>query len=64
MIRRAIRLEGLDAERRYRLKEINRGDRLHGDFDGKELTGRELMENGVVVEIGNLYDSMAIELAQ
>ena len=62
MIRRAIRLEGLDADRRYRLREINRGDRLHGDFDGKELTGRELMENGILVEIGNLYDSMAIEL--
>ena len=63
-VRRTIRLEGLDPEKRYVVNEINRGKKLHGAFDRRVETGRRLMDEGLSFTLGCLYDSLAVEIVE
>lgn len=57
-----LRLEGLDAARRYRVVEINRSGSLHVKIDGKTLRGDALMGHGVEILQRGDFDSAVLEL--
>ena len=42
-----VKMQGLDANRKYRVKELNRIDNKPLDCEGKVFTGRYLMANGL-----------------
>ena len=42
-----VKMQGLDANRKYRVKELNRIDNKPLDWEGKVFTGRYLMANGL-----------------
>lgn len=58
-----LKLRGLDAEAKYSISEIDCGERLHAESP-KATTGRELMENGLVVRIAGDYDSAVFEIGR
>ncbi len=58
-----LKLRGLDAEAKYSISEIDCGERLHAE-SSKATTGRELMENGLVVRIAGDYDSAVFEIGR
>ena len=53
---------GLDPALSYRVTEINRGARLHAGIDGKILSGRALMADGIAVSLEGAYDSASFEM--
>ena len=55
-----LALRGLDPARTYRVTEIDRGAKLHGDFDGVTRTGEQLMKDGLAVELAGEYDSAVL----
>lgn len=57
-----FRMNGLDAGRRYVLKELNRTDKKEASFEGKSFTGKYLMETGVSLNLGGEYASRVILL--
>lgn len=57
-----IKLDGLDADRRYTLKEISLPAGVSPRFTEVTLTGRELMENGVKNPLADQYDSAVLQL--
>ncbi|MDE7408297.1 MAG: alpha-galactosidase, partial [Muribaculaceae bacterium] len=44
-----VKMNGLDPDRVYTVTELNRIDTKPLDFEGKEFTGRYLMENGLEI---------------
>ena len=60
----AIRLQGLDPARRYRVEEINlpKGAEPHGVYSGRNFGGDALMKIGLNIGLLPEYDSAAIEL--
>ena len=58
-----LKLRGLDAEAKYSISEIDCGERLHAESP-KATTGRELMENGLVVRIAGDYGSAVFEIGR
>ena len=56
----AVTLRGFDPARTYRVTEIDRGAKLHGDFDGVTRTGEQLMKDGLAVELAGEYDSAVL----
>jgi len=60
----ALRLDGLDANARYAVREINVFDpkRRHTRADGKTLTGASLMQMGVLFKLTGDYDSAVLAL--
>ena len=58
----ALHLRGLDPTAMYSVLEINRGERLHARLTRNPVSGRELMEHGLVVTLSGDYDSAAFEL--
>ncbi len=63
-IQPTIALQGLDAGRRYSVREINRakGGREHTAVDGLALGGAALMKMGVPMRLKGDYDSAVLEL--
>ncbi len=57
-----IKLDGLDADRRYSLREISLPDGVSPRFQEVTLTGRELMDNGVKNPLTTQYDSAVLQL--
>lgn len=54
-----VPLAGLDADKTYTVKEINRGNAQPLDFEGKRFSGRYLMDNGLEMRpasYGNIID--------
>ena len=57
-----IYLQGLDPDKKYRLKEINRTDEGMSNVDGQVVSGRVLMQAGMKVNLGSEYSSRVFEL--
>lgn len=57
-----IYLAGLDPEKNYRFKEINRVDNGMGYLTGQVVSGRVLMEAGLKMNLGGEYASRVFEL--
>ncbi len=57
-----IYLAGLDPEKNYRFKEINRVDNGMGYLTGQIVSGRVLMEAGLKMNLGGEYASRVFEL--
>ncbi len=57
-----LRLKGLDPAAKYDVTEIDRGGRLHAELSAEPVSGRDLMEKGVVVRLAGKYDSAAFEI--
>ncbi|MBR4652275.1 MAG: alpha-galactosidase [Kiritimatiellae bacterium] len=59
-----LALQGLDASKRYRVREINRrkGGNLHCRVDGKTLGGQALLSMGLPVRLRGDWDSAVFEL--
>ena len=57
-------LRGLDPGAKYRMREINRGERLHAKLPAVAVTGRDLMEKGVKVSLAGDYDSAVFEVVR
>lgn len=57
-----IRLQGLDANKRYRIHEINKADDSLKSLDGKVISGKVLMEAGLNLALDKEYASRMIEL--
>ena len=56
-----IRLQGLDPNRSYRIKELNKvGNSITAD--GKLISGKVLMEAGLALALDNEYASRMVEL--
>lgn len=58
-----LALQGLAADKSYRVKEINVAKGLHCRVDGKTLSGKALMAMGLPVRLRGDYDSAVFELA-
>lgn len=57
-----IYFAGLDPEKNYRFKEINRVDNGMGYLTGQVVSGRVLMEAGLKMNLGGEYASRVFEL--
>lgn len=57
-----IRLQGLDANKRYRIHEVNKADDSLKSLDGKVISGKVLMEAGLNLALDKEYASRMIEL--
>lgn len=57
-----IYLAGLDPDKNYRFKEINRVDNGMGYLTGQVVSGRVLMEAGLKMNLGGEYASRVFEL--
>lgn len=57
-----IRLQGLDANKRYRIREVNKADDSLKSLDGKLISGKVLMEAGLNLSLDKEYASRMIEL--
>lgn len=57
-----IRLQGLDANKRYRIHEVNKADDSLKSLDGKLISGKVLMEVGLNLALDKEYASRMIEL--
>ncbi len=58
-----VQLKGLDADTRYKIKEINLSEgNLHANFPETPIGGDALMTMGVSVRLGSCYDSAVFEL--
>ena len=57
-----IRLQGLDANKRYRIHEVNKADDSLKSLDGKVISGKVLMEVGLNLALDKEYASRMIEL--
>lgn len=58
-----LRLEGLDPEKRYAVREINKAeDSVHITETTRRIQGDALINNGLPVRLGAGYDSAVIEL--
>ena len=55
-------MAGLDPEKNYRFKEINRVDNGMGYLTGQVVSGRVLMEAGLKMNLGGEYASRVFEL--
>lgn len=47
-----VKMQGLDPNRKYVIRELNKIDTKPLSFDGKEYTGKFLMDNGVEIPYG------------
>ena len=59
-----LHLRGLDPTAMYLVREINRGELLHAESTTKPVSGRDLMEHGLVVTLLGDYDSAVFELCR
>ena len=59
-----LHLRGLDPTAMYSVREINRGERLHAESTTNPVSGRDLMERGLVVTLSGDYDSAIFELCR
>lgn len=57
-----FRMNGLDANRRYVLKELNRTDKNPLSLEGKTFSGKYLMETGINLNLNGEYASRVIML--
>lgn len=57
-----IHLRGLDPAAMYSVREIDRGEHLHSESTTSPVSGRDLMERGLVVTLSGDYDSAVFEL--
>lgn len=57
-----FRMNGLDANRTYVLKELNRTDKNPASFEGKAFSGKYLMETGIELNLGGEYASRVVML--
>ncbi len=57
-----FRMAGLDADRQYRITELNRIEDEPSRLEGKVLTGRQLMNDGVELSLRTEYASCVLEL--
>ena len=59
-----LRLRGLDPAAVYCVREIDCGERTHAKARVSRFTGRELMEDGLVVRLSGDYDSAVFEISR
>ena len=57
-----IRLQGLDANKHYRIHEVNKADDSLKSLDDKVISGKVLMEAGLNLALDKEYASRMIEL--
>lgn len=62
MFRPRFHFAGLDPDRIYTLTELNREARGKAHWEGKQLSGRFLMENGIEIDLGGNWGSCVIRL--
>lgn len=55
-------IQGLAADKHYRVTEVNREKAEHSRVNGKQLTGAALMAMGLPIKLDNEYDSAVFEL--
>lgn len=63
LLRPRFYFAGLDPAANYTLHEINT-THTRGHWEGKSLSGRFLMEQGIELNLGGEYDSMVIRLTK
>lgn len=57
-----FRFAGLDPQRTYMLTELNRDGRRLQHWEGKQFTGRFLMQTGLEIDFGGQYTSIVVHL--
>ena len=57
-----VKLDGLDPERRYSVREVNLPEGMTPRFASATFTGRELMENGLNNPLSVQFDSAVLQL--
>ena len=63
MARPRFRFAGLKPDATYRLKQVN-GNGRKNSWEGKALTGRFLMQQGIEISLSGEYDSCVILLEE